>query len=248
MTWNPQFATSGPVQIANLALARLGMPPIISSMSPPDGSPESRFAALFYPQALAEIIATHPWNHFTLRGPLSFSKDLGVDYILRYRYAQPRDTVMMWGVFPSKSTLEAVTYLATADSYGNNQTVACGGERLRRWGRWEVGIDPDTQQPVIDSTIPYAWGLWTHMNVAEANFRPLFTEALAWLLASYLAFPLRGEASITDSMRGQYANVLDAAKAMDSREGERGGEQEPPSWIACRYGVDPDYIHADNQT
>ncbi len=59
------------VQICNLALAKLGDVAQVTSISPPDGSMQATYCALFYGQALAVLLDKYAWTFAVRTAPLS---------------------------------------------------------------------------------------------------------------------------------------------------------------------------------
>lgn len=53
------------VQVCNLALAKIGSPAMVTSISPTDGSTESQYCALFFSQCFGILLGKHAWSFAT---------------------------------------------------------------------------------------------------------------------------------------------------------------------------------------
>lgn len=77
------------VDICNMALGHLGLPPNISSIDPPEGSVESEFCATFWPQARDMALSSFSWGFATQIQSLAQVKSRVSGWA--YQYALPVD-------------------------------------------------------------------------------------------------------------------------------------------------------------
>lgn len=155
------------VDICNLALGHLGDEATVSDIEPSDGSPQADHCARFYPVARNALLERHAWGFATKRVVLA-EVDNELDS-WGYAYALPSQCLKPLSVLNPEST-----------------------------------DDNDTEDFIIETDVNGTEVLYT--NVEEATLRyislvtdttkftPLFTVALARLLASYLGGPIiKGE-------------------------------------------------------
>ena len=197
------------VDICNLALARLGDDATVASVNPPEGSAQAEHCARFYPIARDSLLELHDWKFATRRAPLALLTETAVPWA--YAYAQPAQTIRIVSVLPpsAKSYAESEPYeMETA----NDGTV------------------------VLLTNVANAVARYTVRVTDPTRFSPLFTDALATLLASYLAGPvIKGDAGKAEA-RAQLQHFrlqLAAAKVSDANQ-RKVETEHTPSWIAGR--------------
>jgi hypothetical protein len=221
-----------PVQICNLALAKIGDVAQVTAISPPDGSMQASYCALFYPQALSVLLMRNAWS-FALRA-------LGLNQLLG-SYAVTGTTMAVSmaghglrngasynfnfedpnGVYDSGNIGTSYT-VTVVDANDFTLTVPAGGAASgsinvthREWRyayaapadlfniaavRPQRGYDglglPNGMNFAFESNVVYCdWAnpvleYTSNLSLTDTYFPPLFTEALAVLLASYLAGPM----------------------------------------------------------
>lgn len=197
------------VDIANLALARLGDNATVASLDPPEGSVQAEHCARFYPLARDALLEMHAWKFATRRVLLAKLTVPSWDW--SFAYAEPTGALKLLGVLSATASNDDETqpYEAESDSSGaaiilTNQEDAS----LRFVAR------------VTDTT----------------KFSPLFVDALAWLLASYLAGPvLKGDAGAAMSKACLQSFLLAFSNAKVSDTNQRKVRPEhKAAWIAGR--------------
>lgn len=158
------------VVIANLALGHLGDSATIASLDPPEGSPQAEHCAQFLPVARDVLLEMHAWHFAKRRARPALVSDEQVGP-WRYTYAVPADCLKVLAVLPN-------TY---CDEVNDAQPF----DR-------EVG---DADAPLIVTNVESAVLIYVKQVDDPTRFSPLFVEALAWLLASYIAGPMiKGDA------------------------------------------------------
>ena len=197
------------VDICNLALARLGDAATVASIDPPEGSIEAQHCARFYPVARDAMLEGHEWKFATRRAVLA---QLSVDsFNWQYAYAEPAGAIKILSVLPvdSGSEAESANYITESSSDG---------------------------APMIFTDLPDATVRYIARVTDTTKFSPLFTDALAWLLASYLAGPvLKGDtgAAAAKSSYATFKTVLGQATFSDANQQQVTVERNP-GWISGR--------------
>jgi len=191
-----------PTQICNLALAKLGDAAQVKSIAPADGSMQAQYCALFYGQALSVLMDKHAWAFATVTAGLAQAAGNG-NPLWAYAYALP------------------------ADYFSLVEVRQAGAAPVEPFG-WEAA--PLNADPFVEYEIQ-AGVLYCNLDGAvlvyvsnafndAANFQPMFVEALACLLASYLAGPiLKGDVGAAAAQRffGSFQAALAEAIVNDGQ-------------------------------
>lgn len=197
------------VDICNLALARLGDNATVASIDPPEGSAQAEHCARFYPVARDSLLEMHAWKFATRRVLLA---QLTTDtWNWTFAYAEPTGVLKLLAVLPASASSDDDTQEYEAETDGNGTPIILTdleGASLRYVAH------------VTDTTV----------------FSPLFVDALAWLLASYLAGPvLKGDAgaAMAKACLQSFMLALSNAKVSDANQRKVRPEHKP-DWIAGR--------------
>lgn len=205
------------VAICNTALSRLGDSATVASIDPPEGSAQAEHCAVFYPIARDTLLEMHEWGFATRRASLALLSNQS-SWNWRYAYARP------------SSCIKVISVLREQD---------CAQDR---------GVDYQTEAnesgtQVILTNLENATVRYIAQVQDSTKFSPLFTDALAWLLASYLAGPvIKGDVG-REAGRACYATFMQqmsAAKVSDSNQqsGDPRRDERQTEWIAARgYGL-----------
>jgi hypothetical protein len=215
------------VDICNLALSYLGDTATVASIDPPEGSAQAQHCARFYPVALNLLLESHRWNFTTKRAYLAVVEKCTFD-AWQFAYALPSDATDVISVLPK--ALYPVVYFR--DALANDWWPL--EFELSRAKDFQVEVF--NGQQVILSNACDAVARYTVSTVQPGMFPALFTDALAWKLASMLAGPLlKGDAGAAESKRclGMYQVVMEQAKGQDANQ-RRGSERPVPSSIRAR--------------
>lgn len=209
------------IDICNLALAHIGDRANITSIDPPEGSAQAEHCARFYPMARNSLLNMHPWAFAQKRAVLAdISATIVPPAKWQYTYAAPGDVVKILGVYDPNAM------------YDENKA------------EFECELSGTTQ--VIYANPEAAIVRYVALVTDSATFPPLFTEALAWLLASYLAGPIikgtegmrvSGEAMKMAMSYVSQARVEDANQR--TRASVRRDTRHSPSWISNRGSLWP---------
>lgn len=196
------------IDIVNLALSRLGDDATVASLYPPEGSAQAEHAARFYPVARDTLLEMHHWGFATKRGTLAALAVTPPAW--SYAYALPADCMVVLNVIPGGARDQGAQQYRR-ESLANGQQVIV------------------TDQPV--ASIRY------QARVTDTTkFSPLFVDALAWLLASYLAGPiLKGDAGISMAQQASQMALAMAGRAAASDANQQHVTPEhTPDWISAR--------------
>lgn len=197
------------VDICNLALARLGDNATVASIDPPEGSPQAEHCARFYPVARDSLLEMHAWRFATRRVLLAKLAVESWDW--SFAYAVPTDALKLLGVLSAAASSVDKAQPYETESGANGALIILTNQEnasLRYIAR------------VTDTT----------------RFSPLFVDALAWLLASYLAGPvLKGDAgaAMAKVCLQSFMLAFSNAKVSDANQREVRPEHTP-AWIAGR--------------
>ena len=184
------------VSICNLALSYLGDAASVASIDPPDDSPQARYCAVFYPNAVSALLDMFDWSFATKYATLSKYSNLD-KHGWQGVYAVPGDCIRAIRVRPS----EVQHFLLTK---GAEFEIANDA------GRTVLYTDAD--QPVLS---------YITSNVNTSVFSPSFTIALAWYLANMIAGArVKGKEGFTMSQNimKQFDLALRQAKVLDARQ------------------------------
>ncbi len=202
------------VDIANLALAHLGDDANVASINPPEGSAQAEHCARFYPVARDALLEMHDWTFATRRATLkALNKDT---FNWDYAYAYPSGALRILTVLPAEASPED------------------DGE--------EFETDTDTDgTALIRSNLDDASVRYTISVSDTTKFPPLFTSALTWLLASYLAGPVvKGDAGRAEAKRCMmmFQAFLAQARISDANQRKK-TPTHTPEWIELRGAANP---------
>lgn len=103
------------VDICNIALSYLGDTGTVTSIDPPEGSPQADHCARFYPLALNRILTETAWTFATKRAKLNLLKEPPIG--AAYAYGYPSDCLQIQRVF-DKSGRDLYSYHLERSDYG----------------------------------------------------------------------------------------------------------------------------------
>lgn len=182
------------VQICNMALLRIGGQ-VISSLD--ETSREAQLCNVFYEECLGQILRKFPWPFAQKNSSLALLAD-DPPSNWGYAYALPTDYIQV-----QKVVVPGARILRPENEIAFNITVWAGVRALVT----------DQENAEITYTA----------RVDESLFDPLFSSALAWLLATELTGPLMGKPELTQTAKQAYLLALSEARAEvlnESKENE----------------------------
>lgn len=198
------------VDVCNLALSHLGDRATVSSISPPEGSTQAEHCARFYPIARDALLALHPWSFATKRAVVAMVPVVNPEW--DYAYAMPADALQLLSVLPP-------------DSINDSETA---GQYLPQLYSVESGL--------ILTDQPGAVVRYVARVTDTTRFSTLFVEALALMLASYLAGPIiKGKEgmAVGESLRQLAIGMVSKGTEMDARHRRERPQHNVP-WLVGR--------------
>lgn len=107
------------VEVCNVALSNLGNAGQITSLDPPDGSPDAARCAVFFPQALTSLLETHAWTFNSRRRALFAVASTRAEFANAYVY--PDGVLKARKVLPAgaSSDDDSVHYVVEIDDEGH---------------------------------------------------------------------------------------------------------------------------------
>lgn len=224
------------VDIANMALAHLGDATNVASISPPEASPQARWCARFFPVARDAVLEMHEWNFATRRqtGALIAST---IDQ-WQYSYAMPANAIKVLAVLDSQAQ----------DDYGESLYVKEGTRTADGFIYPQAfsGAVITPQDFVVETLEDGTKVIYTNQKDAliryiarvtdASKFSSLFSLALSYMLASFIAGPmLKGATAraVAKEMLGIAQAYVAEAKLADTQQRKKAPVHVVP-WMAAR--------------
>ena len=192
------------VDICNLALSKLGDRGTVTSISPAEGSAQSDHCARFYPIARDVALEEFPQSFSTRRETLTQTTNPSGSW--SYAYFKPNDCLVALRLLPSAT-------VATPGAIFEDTVLSADLP-------FEMETDSAGREIILTNE-PDAVLLFTARVTDPARFSALFTDALVFLLASYLAGPVLKGKTGEAAARANYA----AYKALISKAAARTANQ-----------------------
>jgi hypothetical protein len=194
---------ASPIDICNLALARIGRDETITSLT--ESSKAARKCQLFYDPCLAEVLARFPWAFAQRIQPLQLEPDAPMIPGYGLAYDKPADAVALTAIVPDAAVSDAASFF----------TGCCGPwnpEPYRRGVAYRQALADDGDRIVYLTNVPQAWAVYTAMIENTSMFPPLFVSMLADRLAMELAMPMTADPRWFQVAQRRYVDSgLDAA-------------------------------------
>jgi hypothetical protein len=198
------------VQISNMALGFIGVSQFIANLTT-EKSHEADVCSLYYPQALESTLADFDWPDATKYATLGLVTDNSAlttpyDWIYAYRY--PSDCIKV------------------------RRIVTSLGRRDPNPPSFRIGVDD--QGKLILTNDPFGVVEYTKSGNDPSLFSPLFTEAVAWRLAGFIAPSMTRIKGMLATCAQVYVAVLAKAKVAAANEGQQDIDPES-DFIRARY-------------
>lgn len=177
------------IDICNLALGRLGDIAQVTSISPPDGSPQAAHCARFYPMARDSLFEMHSFSSGVIRLTLTPATVPVAAPEWQFAYSLPAGTLSVLAVYDPNASDDVVFPVA---QYHNAPFDMTGVASITPQN---FVVESDSNgNAVLYTNQENATALISQRVMDTSKFPPLVVDSLAWLLASYLAGPiLKGE-------------------------------------------------------
>lgn len=214
------------VSICNLALSRIGDNATISAVGPSDGSFQAEACGRLYPIALGTCLGMHNWAFATRRVRLAAVADTVVDKgEWQHAYAAPADCQRAISV-----------YRAESESFRGSIVPAKYAHYTEEEEKIPFEVVGTDYGLVILTNAENAGLLYVCSEPKTSQFSTVFVDALAWLLASYLAGEIiRGESghAYAQNCLKQFDAMVSMAAKMDARQ-RHNFRDATPTWILSR--------------
>ncbi len=214
------------VDIANLALGRLGIGQAISSLD--ETSTPARICKRFYDQCRREVLRSHPWSCVSTTQSIAQVADEtypGWGYVYQY----PTNALMVWSVADEGGIRSwSGLYLLYCQGYGE-QLFA-----YRRRYPFKVAMQSDQNSRVLLSDVPSAYAYITFDATNTNLFAADLTSAIADRLAMEVGGPLKVDANLVALAANRYSMSRSQAAAQEMNEQQDDSRPDADS-IACRY-------------
>ena len=223
------------VDLCNIALSHVGDAGQITSINPPDGSPQSLHCARFYPAARDMVLALRPWTFARRRATLIEVTNTRTEW--DFAYAVPLDMLMPTAVTANDATddnIAGASFLAPAPSpqvQPRRQVEPTG------YVPQPYVLERDDAGYRVIYTDQASANLRYQARVTDATeFPPLFRLAVSYQLAALLAGPLvKGDVGRTVAEQFMKMLMLTVAQAADTDATQQRTPVKPINpWISNR--------------
>lgn len=192
------------IEIVNMAISRIGANRIQSLN---DQTKEAREAKLHYPFARDRALEAHDWNFARKRFQLALLDESYSGW--NYAYQMPIDCAC------PRKIIDPTT--AVRSDNPNMPTIPPI--------KFESGVSSDLSHKVILTDQENAELLGT-AKVTDPNlFSSAYVNALAWLLASDLAIPVKGKEALADRCYKMFMQAVATAEAQNANANEEKRDQ-----------------------
>lgn len=223
------------VDLCNIALSHVGDAAQITSINPPDGSPQALHCARFYPAARDMVLALRPWTFARRRATLIEVTNTRTEW--DFAYAVPLDMLMPTAVTANDATddnIAGASFLAPAPSpqvQPRRQVEPTG------YVPQPYVLERDDAGYRVIYTDQASANLRYQARVTDATeFPPLFRLAVSYQLAALLAGPLvKGDVGRTVAEQFMKMLMLTVAQAADTDATQQRTPVKPINpWISNR--------------
>lgn len=205
---------ASPIDICNLALAHLGEIPNISSIDPPEGSAHAEKCERFYPIARDAALEMRNWSFGLKRVGLAQVENDSPRWA--FKYSLPSDIIRPVAI--------PVPGVGFNTEFVPNAQIGQGSAS---------SADFTTEGGFLFTSIDDAELLYLFRLTDTTKFTPLFVNAVAWLLASYLAGAITRDMDIKQWCYQMFEREL-SLSAQSMANGSQTTNHHVPSWISNR--------------
>ena len=200
------------ITICNLALGDLRAPPIAEVN---EDSVEARECRRYYPHSLAMLLDDYSWTFCKRVATLAqlSTNERSSEFV--YAYALPSDCGTALKLLPSGAS--AQDYSAWGWPYSQIPQAS--------W--WQAFI---VENGVLYSNVQDAVLEYSRNDADEADFPPLFREALRKLLASNMAVPIRDDQGLKRALLQEAEMARQAAMANDMNRAPMREQVDEVAW------------------
>ncbi len=185
------MAIVSPTRIGNMALSHIGVSSVIESLT--ENVPEANQINLWYGFSREQALEILDWTFARRRQTLALHSDDAPEDVWTFRYQYPADAIKI------RSLVNPAGKLADASPF-------------------EIEMSDDGTEKTILTNIEDAVAVYTFNTQATTLFSPLFIEALSYLLAHHISFPLTGSPEIKKEMLQTYIALVRVAQTYNALE------------------------------
>lgn len=200
------------VLICNMALSYIGDRANVQSITPTDGSAQSRYCADFYPVARDLVLESHYWSFAATRRGVELTAITPPDP-WTYAFAVPSNALRVYRLLADGETDEH-----------NTQP-------------YELAVYDDGGTPVhlIYANVDAGDVVYTRQITETHLFPQRVQTAIAYKLAGMLAGPLTKNGKLVETMERMFEAQLARAKEQDGAQRNSSTWQDfTPTWISDR--------------
>lgn len=192
-----------------MALGHIANSAELTAIDPPDGSAEADHCATFYPMARDECLESHAWSFATQRATLAELATNAQEDIWAYAYALPNQLIKVLAVLLPGAPDDTDTQPFLVETLENGSQVLYTN--------------------VEDAVLRFIW-----RQEDPAKFTPLFTIALSYKLAAYLAGPIPKDLNLKKTLEQVAELKLGQAAASNKAQKVNTYKDFIPSQLAAR--------------
>ena len=226
------------VKICNAALSHIGDSAAVSSVFPPDGSPQAGYCNTFYPLALSALLEMATWSFATVRATLA-EAETNPSSTWQYAYAYPNQVINIISVLWPDAIDDYSENLGQASPWVDfpSQQPNYSNPAANFYAPQPFACEQDGEgNQIILTNVANAVVRYTTLIEDPNKFSALFVMALSFMLASLLAGPIiKGDAGAekaTEMLKTCEA-FLAQAKSSDAGQCKINVQQSVP-WMARR--------------
>jgi len=200
------------VSVCNLALARIGRQPAVTSLRPPDNSQEALACGNFYDIEMANICNEHDWSFLTVQTS-TLSAVTNPSLLWSYAFALPSNFMQMIGLYDANALNDAALY---------GYFIMMDSAALDPF--WLQANTPQQLEFAVEADNSGHLVLYCNVAIPLIKYQafpligqavpPLFVDAFIWKLAASLAGALiRDDVGVAMASRCMQAYEMTLSKA-----------------------------------
>lgn len=204
------------IDICNIGLSHIRARSINSLE---ESSTEAQQCALHFDGLRDSVLRAVDWQFAKKAVALTLKFEQPLEW--RYAYQYPTDCLKLRRVVGDY-------FFKDQTAYGLRNRFAYANDSLRPDVEAPFELENIGGEKVIVTDEPEAYGIYTKKISDPAIFDPLFTQALAWLVAATLAIPVIGGdygRKVREDSLGMYRSMLDSAIVAEQSERKRPGRR-----------------------
>lgn len=191
------------VDIANLALGRIGKFPIMNFN---ERTNEAANCKIHYPFAVLETLCAFDWPCARKYRTLTLYDEIDMVHDWLYAYSVPPDCLTV-------------------------QSLSHSGQETSPIFALYMHPDPDRTEQILLTNREDAILIYTTQTITANRFTPDLASAIAWNLAAKVAMPITRDKAMQDIALKQYKEALSGAQTSSANEEPEHFTEPTPDWI-----------------